>query len=334
MERSGSKLIARAGAVLATGLGVALLAYVVAHAGLHDLTATLRRVTWTGFLALCLYRALEFALMGAAWFVLAPGGPGWRLSVLTFGRVARDSAADILPFSPVGGALIGARAVVLRGVDPLRAGASTVVDMTAELVAQLAFALVGIGLLAARTGMQGAARPLTTGALVGVGLGATGVAGFILAQRRAVSLIAPIAARRLPRTFARAQAAEGEIGRIHARSGRLVIAFILHFAAWVATAGSAWIAVRLTGGRAPLSGLLAIESLMCTARSLAFFVPAGIGVQEGAYALLGPIFGLSPELALSISLIKRARDVAIGAPVLLAWQASEGRRWLGGGRAR
>ena len=44
--------------------------------------------------------------------------------------------------------------------------------------------------------------------------------------------------------------------------------------------------------------------------------------------LLGPMFGLSPELALALALIKRARDIVIGAPVVLAWQALEGRRLL------
>jgi len=49
-----------------------------------------------------------------------------------------------------------------------------------------------------------------------------------------------------------------------------------------------------------------------------------VGVQEGAYVLIGASFGLTPEMALAISLIKRARDLVIGLPALGVWQAVEG----------
>jgi glycosyltransferase 2 family protein len=44
--------------------------------------------------------------------------------------------------------------------------------------------------------------------------------------------------------------------------------------------------------------------------------------------LLVPLFGVGREFGLAVSLIKRARDLAIGAPILLIWQAFEGRRAL------
>jgi hypothetical protein len=58
------------------------------------------------------------------------------------------------------------------------------------------------------------------------------------------------------------------------------------------------------------------------------FIPNALGVQEGAYILLGPIFGVGADTALAMSVLKRARDIAIGVPVLLVWQAAEGRRAL------
>ena len=45
------------------------------------------------------------------------------------------------------------------------------------------------------------------------------------------------------------------------------------------------------------------------------------------------IFGLTPEVALAVSLIKRVRDFVLGVPALATWQVMEGRRaWLGLGR--
>jgi hypothetical protein len=49
-------------------------------------------------------------------------------------------------------------------------------------------------------------------------------------------------------------------------------------------------------------------------------------VQEGAYVLLGAGFGLTPEMSLALSLLKRARDLAIGLPAIAIWQAIESNR--------
>ncbi len=71
-----------------------------------------------------------------------------------------------------------------------------------------------------------------------------------------------------------------------------------------------------------------IEGLLYAIRSVAFAVPNAVGVQEGAYIMLGASFGLTPEMALALSLLKRARDLALGLPVLAAYQLLEsGRLW-------
>jgi hypothetical protein len=51
-------------------------------------------------------------------------------------------------------------------------------------------------------------------------------------------------------------------------------------------------------------------------------------VQEAAYALITPVFGVGAEFGLAVSLLKRARDMVVGVPILLIWQGLEGRRAL------
>jgi hypothetical protein len=46
-------------------------------------------------------------------------------------------------------------------------------------------------------------------------------------------------------------------------------------------------------------------------------------VQEAGYALLAPLVGIDPAAALALSLVRRARDVVVGVPTLLIWQARE-----------
>ena len=72
--------------------------------------------------------------------------------------------------------------------------------------------------------------------------------------------------------------------------------------------------------------MLVIESLLYAIRTVAFAIPNAVGVQEGAYILVGGAFGLTPEMGLALSLLKRARDLVIGLPALGAWQALEGGR--------
>ena len=57
--------------------------------------------------------------------------------------------------------------------------------------------------------------------------------------------------------------------------------------------------------------------------AIAIVVPGHAGVQEAAYAGIGAIFGQPPELSLAVSLLRRARDLALGVPILLIWQAVE-----------
>jgi hypothetical protein len=38
---------------------------------------------------------------------------------------------------------------------------------------------------------------------------------------------------------------------------------------------------------------------------------------------MGPLFGLPAPDMLALSLVKRGRDIVVGAPVLIAWQALE-----------
>ena len=58
-----------------------------------------------------------------------------------------------------------------------------------------------------------------------------------------------------------------------------------------------------------------------------FAIPGALGVQEGGLVAVGLVFGVAPEMALAVSLIKRARDLLLGLPGLALWQAVEG-RWL------
>jgi hypothetical protein len=117
-----------------------------------------------------------------------------------------------------------------------------------------------------------------------------------------------------------AAALHSSIGEIYRRRSRLCASFILHLVCWIAATVEIWLALRFAGAPLDFGVVLVIEGLLYAVRSVAFAVPNAVGVQEGAYIMIGASFGLTPEMALALSLLKRARDLALGLPVLAAYQ--------------
>src|SRR6202044_3647699 len=97
---------------------------------------------------------------------------------------------------------------------------------------------------------------------------------------------------------------------------------------WITGAVGSWIALRLIGVRIDLASVIAIESLVGAAKSAAVIVPNALGVQEATYAALAPFFGVGAPFGLALSLLKRARDLALAVPILVVSHALEGRRAL------
>jgi glycosyltransferase 2 family protein len=319
-------------AILAFIAGLGVITLMVGHYGFADVGHALLDLGWPGFGAIVLLHLGVSVLCGIGWWVLLPGADGPSAWVLIWARLVRDGGSEVLPLSQVGGYVLGGRAATVAGLAGVMAAASTIVDVTMELLSQLTYTAVGLGLLLA---LQPNA-PL--GLLVaGYLAGAAGIAvAFIVAQQRGISLLER-PARRLLRQWAAgaavgAAAIQAALRAIyHGRRG-LLASFLLHLAGWIGAAVEPWLALRLMGFPLGFGPVLVVESLLYAIRSVAFVVPNALGVQEGAYILLGGMFGIGPETALALSILKRARDATLGLPALLSWQAVEsGRAWRGVG---
>lgn len=314
----------RIGVILAAVTGLALAAYLIVYVGFGPVLAAIGSVGWGGFAMLCLYGAALFALLGTAWFALIPARYRPDFATYFWARAVRDCAGEVLPFSQVGGMVIGARAAMLRGVGGPLAFASTIVDITVEMVAEIAFVLAGLAILVARVPPSAASGQLVRGLAIGLFAAALGAAVFVVLQRKSFSTIVRWMTRLLPETAGKATAIERSFTELYDSPLRVALSLAIHLTGWLATALWAWFAVRLIGKPLSFSSVVAIEAILYGIRSAAIFVPAAIGVQEAAYALLGPLFGLAAPAALALSLLKRARDIVLSVPVLLAWQAAEG----------
>ncbi len=309
--------------ILAAIAGVAAMAVLVGYFGAGAVLRSLLAVGGAGFAAIiAIHLALTIA-MGLAWRALLPDTPP---GVLVWARLVRDSGSEALPLSQVGGYVLGARALTLAGVPGTRAAASTIVDVTLEFVAQLAYTALGLAWLVRLQPESQAAAPV----LIGLAVAAFAAVGFVLVQRRGIGLFDRIA-RYLGRGWAErgaagAAALHEALADIYRRRFGLWASFSLHLICWIASAVEVWLALQLAGEPLPFGAVLAIESLLYAIRTTAFVVPNAMGVQEGAYLLLGAGFGLTPEMSLALSLLKRGRDLAIGLPTIAVWQAIESNR--------
>jgi glycosyltransferase 2 family protein len=309
--------------LLAAMAGLALIGILIGYFGADAVFRSLLAVGWGGFATICLIHLALMAVMGIAWWALLPGTKLW---ISIWGRLVRDAGSEVLPLSQVGGYVLGARAIAFAGVPGSTAAASTIVDVSLEFVSQIAFTGLVLAWLLRLWPNAPVAVP------VAIGLAAAGILaiGLLVAQRRGFGLVDRLAAALgrdwLERTAAGAAALQAAISAIYGRRLRLCANFVLHLVCWIAATSEVWLALRFAGAPLGFGVVLVIEGLLYAVRSVAFGVPNAVGVQEGAYILLGGSFGLTPEMALALSLLKRARDLALGLPVLAACQFFEGRR--------
>jgi glycosyltransferase 2 family protein len=312
--------------ILALVAGLAVGTLLVGHYGFAAVGHSLLAVGWGAFLAIVLLHLGMLALCGVAWWAVLPPARRPTIWIFIWGRLARDGGSEVLPLSQVGGYVIGARAIALAGLPGTMAFASTMVDVTMELLGQLAYTALGLGIVSVLHPEVAFVTPVA----IGLAAATLVAVAFILAQQRGFALMERLA-NRLARQWAAAAATnvasiQAAIHAIYARRGGLLAGSLLHLIAWIVSTVEPWLALKCMGAPLGFGPVLAIESLLSAARSVAFAVPNALGVQEGAYVVLGGLFGLGPETALALSLLKRARDLTLGAPALLAWQFIEGGR--------
>lgn len=316
-------------------VGAIAFILLIARFGLGAVFAAMQTLGWGGLAAIVAFHLLVIVVTGFSWRLLAKTRAEGGLPCFLWGRLIREAGGETLPFSQVGGFVMGARAAALCGVSGTFAAASTVVDVTLELAARVPYMFLGLGLLLWGGLDQHASLMLIVALLI-----AAAAAICVVLQGRGADLIARLGARLMPQWLAdRSAGAAGEmldsIRAIHARRGALLGAFLGHFLGWVMSGLEVALPLWLMGRPVWIGTGIAIDCLISAMRSLTFMVPASIGVQEGAYVLACGIFGIDPQVALALSLLRRGRDITIAIPSLTMWQLLEGRlalRGLGLGR--
>ncbi len=308
--------------------GLAVVGWLIAATGWSPVIGAMRSVGVVGLVTVLAVHAVAITLMGLAWWLLRRSG---RLSVCIWGRMVREGGSEVLPLSQVGGLALAVGVLLRDGVSAATAIAATLIDAMNEFLAQLGYLVLGLVLGTLLAPAQRATWPLWL--LLSLAVIAV-VAALLPGSARLAHWVGGRLARHwwggVLGRFATVPEAMRQILR---RRDVLAVAFLLHLTAWVVSGVEAWLALRFMGLSLGLTSVLAIESLVYGTRCLGFMVPNALGIQEGAYVVLGVGLGLPPEFALGLSLLKRCRDLALGVPALLSWHLIETRRAMGAGAA-
>ncbi len=307
--------------------GLAVITALVIYFGAARVLAVLASVHPLGFAAYVMAQICIVLGLGLCWRMLLRSHHGGSFWLCVWGRMVRDATGEFLPFSQVGGFVLGARVINLGGVRMTDAVASTLGDVTTEFLAQLCFVGIGLAVLVRKMPGSDLVMPIAVGLCVAL----LASVGLVVAQRGTGTRLFRGLARKIAGTVGEGAAANMErlqaaLDIMYGERDRLGWSALFHLICWLGTATASYIGFHALGVPLSWPDAMCIEALLHAVLALAFFIPGRAGVQEAAYTLLGGLFGIPPDVALSLSLLRRARDFLIAVPVLIIWQGLEAKK--------
>lgn len=320
-------------AVYLSGLaGLLLLTGLVVHQGWHAMLAAIAHAGWP-LLWLVPAHLVPLACDTQAWrALLAPIDRERRAGFLFLLWVAavREAVARLLPAAGIGGEMVGIRLARLRIPDTTEVSATVIVEVLVTIVVQYLFCGLGIVLMARLATGLGHVWTIVAGLLLSLPLPflvywvLRSGAVFERLERWACKLFGAQDRFALRLDGVRLDA---EIHRLLTEPLRLARPLAWQFAGYLLGAFETWFALGLLGHPVSVQAAVAIEALTQATRHATFLIPAGLGVQEAAVLLFGYLAGVGGDVALSLALVKRMREILFGVPALLSWQWLEARQW-------
>ena len=314
--------------------GLALLTALIVLQGWEDILAAFRHAGWA-LLLVVLARLLTLALDAWAWrLLLAPFDPARAAGALFLTWVAsvREAVNRLLPAAGIGGEVVGVRLARLRLPDTTALAASIIVELAATIV--VIYLFCGVGLLLMARLAAGLHQVWIVAASLLLSLPLPLLIWWLLRHGSPFRRVEQWALRLLGPQNRIALHLDGErldagIRRLFGERGRVLRAMGLSLLSYFLGSFETWYALALLGHPVSVQAAVAIEALTQATRHASFLVPAGLGVQEAAVVLFGHLAGVGGDVALSLALVKRMREILIGIPALLSWHWVEVRRLRG-----
>jgi putative membrane protein len=312
-------------AIVGTLAGLALAITLVAMNDYAQIGRAIAMAGWGIILVIALHGP-QMLFSSLAWRAVVPADPIPGVGAFMGLRLIREGVNALLPVAQIGGEFVAARLMGRRGVSLAAAGAGVTVDLTLEMVSQVFFTLVGLGLLLTNRQDAEVTAWILKGSAAALGV----LAAFIIAQRYGLARLLEkgllaLAERQNWEGLGDVAGLHDAIVALYGSRRRLILGTVNHFISWLLGGLEVMAALWAVGHPVSLVDALVIESLGQAFRSLGFAVPGALGVQEGGLILVCGLVGLGPEAAIELSLLKRVRELVLGLPGLGAWHWLERR---------
>ncbi|MTJ82750.1 MAG: hypothetical protein F8N37_17315 [Telmatospirillum sp.] len=312
-------------AIVATLIGLAIAATLIATNGYAEIGQAVMMAGW-GILWVIALHFPQMLFSSMAWRAVVPGDRLPGVPAFIGLRLIREGVNALLPVAQIGGEFVAARLMGFGGISLGAAGASVTVDLTLEMLSQVIFTLLGLGLLLVGSGSPEITEWVLKGSLLALLL----VAVFILAQRWGLLRLLERGLLKLAETqkwkgLEDVAGLHQAIVDLYRSPRRLAWGTAHHTMSWLLGGLEVWAALWVVGHPVGWREALIIESLGQAFRSLGFAVPGALGVQEGGLILVAGLLGFGPQAAIELSLLKRVRELALGLPGLAAWHWMERR---------
>lgn len=308
------------GKIVALVLGIFLFLWILGQVGLDETLALVRQVGWR-FLPLLLPSLLMCILLSLGWWWTVP--PGVSFPNLFLIRTAGEAVNITTPLAYLGGEPLKASLLNRIGI-PLTDGAASVV--VTKTTATLAYCLfIFVGLATALVGTTSSSSALVGGIGVGCFL-AFSVFVLYYSQRRGLfSLLHRLAywlGVRGETWMSKREVLETLDAKIVTlyRSGKILSGCLLFsFLGWLTSSLETYFFLWALGTPVDIVTAIVIQALVLGVNVATFFIPGSLGAQEGGNLLIFAGLGMTGEVAIAYSLLRRARQVAwilIGLAVL------------------
>jgi len=307
-------------------LGIALLVWVLKQANLEEIWQQVRSVSVLGMLGIFAIYALYFGADAVSWQVTLDSVEmtvRWagRLFVV---RMIGEAYNNITPMASIGGEPVKAWLLKTNyGISLRDSGASLIIAKTASMFTLVFFVGVAVAIALSNDELSRTHKMMAS---VGLAWLVFNVVVFFLMQHLKLSTFAATRlggtrfGHRLGRLIEGMQSVDEQFAHFyrHHRK-RLLLSMLYAMANWLLGVAELYLILSLIGH--PVSWLDAwvIEAMVQMIRTAAFFIPAGIGAQEGALMLACGAIAGSPNVGIAAALVRRFRELIwIGASLALA----------------
>ena len=305
-----------------------LLLWVLRGVSLKDSWAVLARLGPAQLLILILANGLVLLTLSGRWWLIlrAQGHPISYLTLAGY-RLAAFGVSYFTPGPQFGGEPVQVYLVQRRHqVAHSTAISAVTLDKSLELLSNFAFLMGGIicilvwRVFPGIVGGQAIILPLVllalpVGFLLAIWAGRHPISGLLKAGVGLFSRLKP--SEGVPwlsgydKAYRTIRDGEEEATHFcHSSPSSLVLALLISMVSWAAMLGEYWLMLRLLGLN--LTPIQAISTLTAARFAILLPLPGGLGTLEASQVFALGALGLNPAAGISLSLLIRVRDVALG----------------------